>query len=306
MPGIRKNMCDMIKKYMAAGALLVPAVLICFPVFLILTGSVMDGLEMKAYLAPVFGDGEGYIRWKLMPDYPSFANYGKLLFMTPQFFVLFWNSMRMTACILAGQILVGVPAAWAFAVYRVKGSKILFALYVILMLLPFQVTMLSSYLVLNRLSLLNTQQAIILPAIFSTFPVFLSYGGFKSIPYQILEAARVDGANDFIIWARIVLPLCKPVLATVALFMAVGQWNSFMDTYLYAKELPTLQYVLYEIMEKATIKIDPHAAEQMKNAVSPLSVRMAITIIATVPIIIVYPFLQKYFVGGMTVGAVKD
>ena len=75
------------------------------------------------------------------------------------------------------------------------------------MLLPFQVTMLSSYLVLNRLSLLNTHQAIILPAIFSTFPVFLSYGGFKSIPYQILEAARVDGAGEFTIFVRLGLPL---------------------------------------------------------------------------------------------------
>jgi putative aldouronate transport system permease protein len=88
--------------------------------------------------------------------------------------------------------------------------------------------------------------------------------------------------------------------------VAVGQWNSFMDTYLYARDLPTLQYVLYEIMEKATIKVDPHAAEQLKSAVSPMSIRMAITIIATVPILIVYPFLQRYFVGGMTIGAVKD
>ena len=120
------------------------------------------------------------------------------------------------------------------------------------------------------------------------------------------EAAKLDGANDFQIWYKVVMPLCTPVIATIALFYAVGQWNSFMDTYLYAKELPTLQYVLYEIMEKAQVKIDPHAAEQMKNAVSPLSIRMAVTIVATVPIIIVYPFLQKYFVGGMTVGAVKD
>ncbi len=128
----------------------------------------------------------------------------------------------------------------------------------------------------------------------------------EGLPIALQEAARVDGANDFIIWLKIVLPLCKPVLATVFLFYAVGQWNSFMDTYLYAKELPTLQYVLYEIMEKATVKIDPHAAEQLKNAVSPLSIRMAVTIVATVPILIVYPFLQKHFVGGMTVGAVKD
>lgn len=103
-----------------------------------------------------------------------------------------------------------------------------------------------------------------------------------------------------------ILPLCTPTIATVALFLAVGQWNSFMDTYLYARELPTLQYVLYQIMEQATIQIDPHQTSQLTNAVSPMSVRMAITIVATVPILVVYPFLQKYFVGGMTLGAVKD
>jgi putative aldouronate transport system permease protein len=122
------------------------------------------------------------------------------------------------------------------------------------------------------------------------------------------EAARVDGANDFVTWYKIVFPLSKPVLATVALFVAVGQWNSFMDTFLYAKKLKTLQYMLYEIMEQATTKIDVHgtAQELAKKTVSPLSVRMAVTIIATIPILIVYPFLQKYFVGGMTIGAVKD
>ena len=163
------------------------------------------------------------------------------------------------------------------------------------------------YLLLMRtLKMGNNFLVYIIPGIIWVYNLILVRSFIEGLPIALQEAARVDGANDFIIWAKIVLPLCKPVLATVALFMAVGQWNSFMDTYLYAKELPTLQYVLYEIVEKATIKIDPHAAEQVKNAVSPLSVRMAITIIATVPIIIVYPFLQKYFVGGMTVGAVKD
>ena len=163
------------------------------------------------------------------------------------------------------------------------------------------------YLLLMRtLKMGNNFLVYIIPGLIWVYNMILVRSFIEGLPMALQEAARVDGANDFIIWARIILPLCKPVLATVALFYAVGQWNSFMDTYLYAKELPTLQYVLYEIMEKATVKIDPHAAEQLKNAVSPLSVRMAVTIVATVPIIIVYPFLQKYFVGGMTVGAVKD
>ena len=163
------------------------------------------------------------------------------------------------------------------------------------------------YLLLMRtLKMGNNFLVYIIPGLVWVYNIILVRSFIEGLPLALQEAARVDGGNDFTIWARIVLPLCKPVLATVGLFMAVGQWNSFMDTYLYAKELPTLQYVLYEIMEKATVKIDPHAAEQIKNAVSPLSVRMAVTIVATVPILIVYPFLQKYFVGGMTVGAVKD
>ena len=163
------------------------------------------------------------------------------------------------------------------------------------------------YLLLMRtLGLGNNFLVYIIPGLIWVYNVILVRSFIEGLPIALQEAARVDGANDFIIWGRIILPLCKPVLATVGLFVAVGQWNAFMDTYLYAKELPTLQYVLYQIMETATIKVDPNAVEQMKNAVSPLSVRMAITIVATVPILLVYPFLQKYFVGGMTVGAVKD
>lgn len=168
--------------------------------------------------------------------------------------------------------------------------------------------MIPEYLLLTRtLHLGNNFLVYIVPGIIWVYNVILMRSFIEGLPMALQEAAKIDGANDFIIWAKIILPLCAPSLATVALFVAVGQWNSFMDTYLYARELPTLQYVLYEIMEKATIKVDPHApAGTLQNAVSPMSVRMAITVIATVPILIVYPFLQKYFVGGMTVGAVKD
>lgn len=167
--------------------------------------------------------------------------------------------------------------------------------------------MVPEYLLLMRnLHLGNSFLVYILPGLIWAYNIILMRSFIDGLPDALQEAARLDGANDFIIWLKIIIPLCKPVLATVALFYAVGQWNAFMDTYLYAKDLPTLQYVLYEIMEQATIKVDPHAVNQTSNTVSPLSVRMAITIIATVPIIVVYPFLQKYFVGGMTVGAVKD
>ena len=237
------------RKPITAAFLLLPALLICFPVFLILTGSVMDSIELGQYLGPVFGSGEGFIRWKLMPDYPTFSNYGRLLFMTPAFFVLFWNSIKLVVCILAGQLLVGVPAAWAFAAYRVRGGRTLFALYVVLMLLPFQVTMLSSYLVLDRLLLLDTHGAIILPAMFSTFPIFLSYGGFRQIPEQLLEAARIDGAGEFLIFIRIGLPLGKSGLLSAIVLGFLEYWNLMEQplAFLSVKSLWPLSLYLPEI-----------------------------------------------------------
>lgn len=205
--------------------LLVPALFTVLPIILLLTGSVMDQYELKNYLNSIFTDGSEFISWKLMPDYPTFENYGKLLFVSPQFFVLFWNSIKMVVWILAGQLLVSVPAAWAFAVYKVRGSRFLFAFYVVLMLLPFQVTMLSSYLILDRLSLLNTHLAVILPAVFSTFPVFLCYGGFRSIPPQLYEAARIDGASEKFIFFNIGLPLGKSGILSALVLGYLEYWN---------------------------------------------------------------------------------
>lgn len=214
-----------LRKAVTTFLLILPGMFVVLPVVLLITGSVMDHYELTGYLSSVFMDGSEFISWKLMPDYPSFENYGKLLFMTPQFFVLFWNSVKMVLCILAGQLLVGVPAAWAFAVYKVRAGRVLFALYVVLMLLPFQITMLSSYLVLNSLSLLNTQKAVILPAVFSTFPIFLTYRGFRAIPEQLFEAARVDGAREWYIFFKMGLPLGKSGILSALVLGFLEYWN---------------------------------------------------------------------------------
>lgn len=164
------------------------------------------------------------------------------------------------------------------------------------------------YLLIKRtLNLGNNFLVYIIPGMIWVYNCILIRSYIEGLPMALQEAAKIDGANDAYIWARIIVPLCKPVNATVALFYAVGQWNSFMDTYLYAQKLQTLQYKLYMIMQQATQKVDPHSATATTGrTITPLAVRMAVTIIATVPILIVYPFLQKYFVGGMTLGAVKD
>jgi len=227
---INFKISDNLQRGVSASLLLLPGILVVLPVVLLVTGSVMDQYELAELLKPIFrekGAGEAFqfITWRLVPDFPSFSNYGKLLILSPQFFVLFWNSVKMVLLILAGQLLIGVPAAWAFAAYQNRFGKLLFTLYVVLMLLPFQVTMLSSYLVLNGFSLLNTHTAVILPAVFSTFPVFLCYGGFRGIPMQLFEAARVDGATEMFIFFKIGLPLGKSGILSALVLGFLEYWN---------------------------------------------------------------------------------
>ncbi|MEJ8306012.1 carbohydrate ABC transporter permease [Saccharibacillus sacchari] len=174
--------------------------------------------------------------------------------------------------------------------------------------------MIPVYILFRDLGLLGSFWVYILPGIVSAFNVIVIRSFMDGLPYALQESAKLDGANDLTIFFRIILPLCKPVLATIALFLAVGQWNSWFDTYLYNgshPELTTLQFELMKVLQST----QQGGSGQMVNAndmaskmtqISPESIKMAITIVVTVPILIVYPFLQRYFVSGMTLGAVKS
>lgn len=171
--------------------------------------------------------------------------------------------------------------------------------------------MIPEYMVIKQLGLINNFAVYILPGLISAFNVIVIRSFIDGLPPALNESAMIDGANDFVIFAKIVLPLCLPVIATVALFIAVGQWNSWFDTYLYARSndgLTTLQYELMKVMNNASAsaKVDPNNPLLQASAVNPESIKMAITMVATVPILLVYPFVQKYFVTGMTLGAVKS
>jgi putative aldouronate transport system permease protein len=167
------------------------------------------------------------------------------------------------------------------------------------------------FLLIRDLGMMNSFAVYILPGLVSAFNVFVIRSFIDGLPYALQESAKLDGANDFTIYWRVILPLTKPALATIALFLAVGQWNSWFDTYLYnssSEHLTTLQYELMKVLQSTQANTDyrsQNMAEVMAQ-VSPESVKMAITMVVTVPILIVYPFLQKYFVKGMTLGAVKS
>lgn len=170
--------------------------------------------------------------------------------------------------------------------------------------------MIPSYLLIKELHLLNNFLVYIIPGLISAFNMIVIRTFINGIPYSLIESAKIDGAGDFRIFVQIVLPLCKPVLATVALFVAVGQWNSWFDSMLYCSGnnlLTTLQYELMKLLSSTSTQ--NASVDIMKNAsnmVTPKSIRAAITIVTALPIVCLYPFLQRYFVSGLTIGGVKE
>ena len=215
------------------------------PGLFLLTGSVTSRYELGQYLAPLSDAAKGFVYWKWMPDYPAFSHYENVLLFTPQFYVVFWNSVKITAFILAGQLLVAVPAAWAFAIYPFPRRRLLFTVYLVLMLMPFQVTMLSSYLVLNGLHLMNTHGAVILPVVFSAFPVFLIYRSFCGIPKELLEAARVDGAGEWQIFWRMGIPLASGGILSSAVLGFLECWNLIEQPLAFLKDQSLWPLSLY-------------------------------------------------------------
>lgn len=267
------------------------SIFMCFPVIFLLAGSFMGADELNTYLAPVLAEkSKGYVSWGLLPSYPTLRAYVELLFDTPEFFVMFWNSVKIVFLSVGGQLIVGIPAAWGFARYKFPFKKVLFTIYIVVMLMPFQVTMLSSYLVLDKLHLLNTHGSIILPAIFSTFSVFIMYRFFCNIPESIIESARIDGASEFIIFVKIGIPLGMPGIMSAVVLQFLEYWNLIEQplTFLKDKALwPLSIYLPNIILENADIAFTASA----------------VTLIAA---IIVFFAGQSYLEQGIVASAVKE
>ena len=272
------------------GVLLI--IITLYPMYFIVIASFSDPAAVSNGQIMFFPKGVNF------KGYKQLASYAKL-----------WTGYRNTiAYVIMGTLVtlvVNIPASYALSRKHLYGRRFFTAFYLIPMF--FTGGLIPTYLAVQRFHLLDTFWVMVVPFSVVTYYIIVGRTFFNnSIPEDLWEAAQLDGCGYLGFFFKIVLPLSKAVIAVIALWAAVGQWNSFMDTYLYAKKLPTLQYKLYEIMNQATMKMDVHAGTNVQTAVTPMSVRMAVTIVATVPIVIVYPFLQKYFIGGMTLGSVKD
>lgn len=278
------------KKIIVLIPMLLFALLAVSPVLFLLTGAFMGTQEITSYIAPVLGDKEGYAVWRLVPLFPTLGNFVELLLDSPEFFQMFWNSMKITAGILAGQVVFGMPAAWGLARYDFPGKKKIYMVYIVLMMMPFQVTMLSESLVLDGMGLMDTLWAIILPGIFSTFPPFIMYRFFCGIPDALLEAARVDGAGELQIFFRLGIPmgssgiLSALVLEFLECQSMIEQPLAFLDT----KRLWPLSLYLPEI--------------DMQQA----GFALCASFIALLPAALVFICGQEYLEQGIMAAAIKE
>ncbi|HLR41659.1 MAG TPA: carbohydrate ABC transporter permease [Pseudogracilibacillus sp.] len=224
----------------------------------------------------------------------------------------FINSILRTVIGTVVGVFSSAMVAYTLSRSDFQGRK--FVSTFIVLTMYFSGGLIPGYMLIRDLGLMNSFWVYILPGIVNAFNIIIIRSFMDGLPFSLQESAKMDGANDFTIFYRIILPLCKPVLATIALFVAVGQWNNWFDNYLYNsmnEKLTTLQYELMKILDNTSVSgsVDANQMrpnDQQAKRVSPESIKMAITMVTVVPIIVVYPFVQKYFIQGMTLGAVKS
>ena len=203
------------------------------PTVLTFTNSLMSKGEIAANYGQIFssvsGDAKVFVatetNLKLIPDRVTFDQYFNVLIKNPQYLIKFWNSVILTVPIVLGQILVALLAAYGFARFDGKIRGIIFFTYVILMLMPYQVTLVPNRLVSEMLNIYDTRWAIILPGIFSPFAVFILTKFMRRIPTAMIEAAKLDGAGEIQIFFRICLPMSKSIIYSVAILVFIDYWN---------------------------------------------------------------------------------
>ncbi|WP_300771851.1 carbohydrate ABC transporter permease [uncultured Acetatifactor sp.] len=261
-------------------------------------------------LAISFNDGYDAVRGGiyLWPRVFSLENYKFVLAdssLVRGFFVSVVRTMVGTATAVLGNALLG----YIVSCRQFRGRKFMRILFLITMY--FGGGLIPVYLLMTRLGLVNTLSVYWLPSIFSAYYMLLCASYIQNLPEALFEAARVDGASELRIFTQFIIPLSVPMLACISIYVGVGHWNSWFDVNLYSKNgtWDNLQIILYRILNQtnAINKIQDSAvlADKMRG-IQPLTVRAAITIIVVTPILVIYPFFQRYFVSGMTLGAVKQ
>lgn len=222
-----------IKTFVATAVLIAFALLFVMPIVLTITNSFMTKSEIAANYGSVFSNSidkrksfvSKEVNLKFIPDEFSFSQYNTVLFKSPDYLFKFWNSVKLTVPIMIFQVLVSIWAAYGLSRYRRRWKEVVFFIYIILMLMPYQVTLVPNYLVADRIGLIDTYWSIWLPGIFSPFAVYMLTKYMRRIPSGIIEAAQIDGCSEWRIFWLVAFPLCKGAMASVAILIFIDYWN---------------------------------------------------------------------------------
>lgn len=274
-----------------------PAILIILPLVITLTNSLMSEAEIhNSYFAPLIhplgGDSGAnalYHGIKLIPDLATINQYYSVLIHKTQYHFLFWNSVGIVVPIVAGQIAVASMAAYAFSRIPFRGRNALFFVYIIIMMMPYQVTLVPNYIIASFLNLVDKPLSIILPGIFSAFGVFLLRQYMISIPEAYCESATVDGANPFQIFLKIVLPMSKAGIASLAILVFIDSWN---------------------MVEQPLIFLTDHTKTMLSVFLSAINssergIAFAASSIYMAPMLLLFLYGESYLVDGIRLSGLK-
>lgn len=235
----------------------------------------------------------------------TLVNY-KYVFQDPTIWRAFMISVIITVCGTTINLLMTSSLAYPLSRPEYVGRK--YILLMVLFTMIFTPPLIPVFILIKNLKLMNTLWAVMIPGAISAFNFFVMRSFFMNIPGELIDSSRIDGCSELGIIARIVLPLSKPAMATMGIYYAVSHWNSYSSAlyYLNDRALYPLQIKLRQLIYMDALQMDPNASlfSEMINT-SPEGIKMATVIVATVPILMIYPFLQKHFIKGMLIGSVK-
>lgn len=287
------------KKHIILTAVLVFfAILFIMPIFLTITNSFMAESEIAANYGKIFQTGETggkvfigeKVNLKFIPDMVSFKQYFTVLLKSPDYLFKFWNSVILVVPIVFFQLFVALLAAYGFTRTRGRIKEIIFFLYIIVMLMPYQVTLVPNYIVSKWLNIVDTRWAIWLPGIFSPFAVYLLTKYMRRIPKGLIESAKIDGATEWNIFSQICLPLCKGAICSVAILIYIDYWNMV--------EQPLL-LLSNEEMHPLSIFLS-------KINTGEIGLAFAVAVIYMIPCLLIFLYGEDYLVEGISYqGGVK-
>lgn len=248
-----------------------------FPVIFIAASSLMDESEViRSYVS-------GEMDFHIIPRSFSLNGYLEVFLYTPAYLMKFWKSMLMSTVILAGQLVISCLGGYGFAKFSFRGKNVIFFFVIILMMMPLQVTLVPNYIVFERLGLIGSYASVILPGVFSTFGVFLLTQFFSSIPNSIIEAAKLDGANQIQILCRIIVPYAKSGVASLCILNFIDTWNMVEQPLIFLKD--STKYPLSVFLANVS----------REN----LSISFVCGILAILPVLLLFLYLKDSLISGI-------